>query len=144
MARRLAVDELAPHMHRAMRGLERASRESAVEPGLQHLVRLRVSQVNGCAYCVGLHLGHAREEGVAQRKLDLLAVWRESAVFDGRERAALALAEAATRLSEGPVGEGVWAAAAAEFGEVELAELVWVIATINTWNRVVAMSGGWR
>ncbi|MEU5694560.1 carboxymuconolactone decarboxylase family protein [Actinosynnema sp. NPDC020468] len=143
MTIRVAADRLAPHMTRAMKGLEKASRESSLEGSVQELVRLRASQVNGCAYCVDLHVTDAREEGEEQRRLDLLVVWREADLYTERERAALGLTEAVTRLADGPVSDEVWAAAAAVFSEVELTELLWVIATINTWNRVAAASRAW-
>ncbi|HEX4833007.1 MAG TPA: carboxymuconolactone decarboxylase family protein [Trebonia sp.] len=140
---RSAVDDLAPRISRAMASLDAASRQVGVEAGLLELVRARTSQLNGCAYCVDTHSRDARTGGEAERRLYALPVWRETPFFTARERAALALAEAAARLTDGPVSDDVFAAAAAEFTEVELAELIWTIAVINAWNRVGAIARPW-
>jgi AhpD family alkylhydroperoxidase len=140
---RLAADDLAPAISRAMNHLETASRKTELEPALQELIRARASQLNGCAYCVDMHNRDAREGGESERRLFALPVWRETPFFTARERAALALTEAGTRLTDGPVSDEVWAAARAQFSDTELAALVWVIATINAWNRVGAMAHAW-
>jgi AhpD family alkylhydroperoxidase len=143
IAVRLAVDTLAPHINKAMNALDAASRQISLEPALQELVRLRASQINGCGYCVDLHSRDARTGGESERRLYALPVWRETPFFTGRERAALALTEAATRLSDGPVPESVVAEAAEHFSEVELAELLWTITVINAWNRLGATARPW-
>ncbi|WP_433274038.1 carboxymuconolactone decarboxylase family protein [Actinosynnema sp. CS-041913] len=143
MTIRLSVRELTPDTLGAMGALSKAARATTLGPRLRELVQVRASQVNGCAYCVDLHTREAREAGEQQRRLDLLPVWRDAPGFTDRERAALALTEAVTRLSDG-VPEDVWAAAAERFEERELAELLWVIATINTWNRMVATTHAWE
>jgi len=140
---RLAVDDLVPHLSKAMSSLEAASRKVRLEPSLQELVRARASQLNGCAYCVDMHSRDAVEGGESTRRIFLLPVWRETALFTPRERAALALTEAATRLTDGPVPDDVFAAAAAEFDETELAELIWTITVINAWNRLGATARPW-
>ncbi|HWG24111.1 carboxymuconolactone decarboxylase family protein [Actinospica sp.] len=138
---RVAADKLAPAAMRAMSALDKATAESGLESGLKELVRARASQINGCAYCVETHTGDALAGGETQRRLFLLPVWQETGLFTARERAALQLTEAVTRLSDGPVGDEVWAAA--EFDETELAELVWLITTINAWNRVNVAAHVW-
>jgi AhpD family alkylhydroperoxidase len=140
---RVAADKLAPAAMRAMSALSRATDESSLEDVLKHLVRARASQINGCAYCVEMHSNDALAVGDTQRRLFLLPVWRETGLFTARERAALDLTEAVTRLAEGPVTDEVWAAAAAEFDETELAELVWLITAINAWNRVSVSAHTW-
>jgi AhpD family alkylhydroperoxidase len=140
---RLAVDDLVPHLSKAMNSLEAASRKVRLEASLQELVRARASQLNGCAYCVDMHSRDAVEGGESTRRIFLLPVWRETALFTPRERAALALTEAATRLTDGPVPDDVFAAAAAEFAETELAELIWTITVINAWNRLGATARPW-
>jgi AhpD family alkylhydroperoxidase len=140
---RLAVDKLAPHINRAMNALDQAAHDVSLESSLVELVKARASQLNGCAYCVDLHTRNATHAGEDQRRLHSLAVWRESPYFTARERAALALTEAATKLTDGPVGDDVFAAAAAEFTEVELAELIWAITVINAWNRLGATARPW-
>ncbi len=140
---RLAVDELVPHLDKAMNALEAASRRTSLEASLQELVRARASQLNGCAYCVDMHSRDARAAGESERRLFLLPVWREVPFFTARERAALALTEAMTRLTEYGVTDEVFAAAAAEFDQLQLAELIWVITVINAWNRLGASAHPW-
>ncbi|MFC7550647.1 carboxymuconolactone decarboxylase family protein [Plantactinospora sp. GCM10030261] len=142
-APRLAVDTLAPHIDKAMNALDAASRQTRLEAPLLELVRARASQLNGCAYCVDMHSRDARDGGETERRLYALPVWREAPFFTARERAALALTEAATRLTDGPVTDEVYAAAAAEFDETELAELIWTITVINAWNRLGATARPW-
>ncbi|MBR7825450.1 carboxymuconolactone decarboxylase family protein [Actinospica sp. MGRD01-02] len=140
---RIAADKLAPAAMRAMSALDKATASSGLEAGLKELVRARASQINGCAYCVETHTNDALAGGEGRRRLFLLPVWQETGLFTARERAALALTEAVTRLSDGPVADGVWAAAAAEFDDTELADLVWLITTINAWNRVNVAAHVW-
>ena len=140
---RLAVDTLAPHINRAMNALDAASREVGLESSLLELVRARASQLNGCAYCVDTHSKDAREAGESERRLYALPVWRETPFFTARERAALELTEAATRLTDGHVGDEVFARAAARFDATELAELIWTITVINAWNRLGAVARPW-
>ncbi len=140
---RLAVDDLAPRLAKAMNALEAASRDTSLEGSLQELVRTRASQLNGCAYCVDMHSRDALAGGEDQRRLFLLPVWRDTELFTARERAALALTEAMTRLADRQVDEDVFAAAAAQFSEVELAELVWAVTVINAWNRLGATTHAW-
>jgi AhpD family alkylhydroperoxidase len=140
---RLAVDELVPHINKAMNALDAASRRTTLEAPLLELVRARASQLNGCAYCVDQHTRDAREGGESERRLYALSIWRETPFFTARERAALALTEAATRLTDGPVSDDVYDRAAGEFSEVELAELIWTIAVINAWNRLGAAARPW-
>jgi AhpD family alkylhydroperoxidase len=140
---RVAADKLAPAAMRAMTALDKATAGSGLEAGLKELVRARASQINGCAYCVETHTNDALAGGETQRRVLLLPVWRETGLFTTRERAALELTEAVTRLSDGPVTDVVWDAAAAEFDETELSELVWLITTINAWNRVNVAAHVW-
>jgi AhpD family alkylhydroperoxidase len=140
---RLDVEALAPHNSDAMHALDKATRKVSLPPALLELVRLRASQLNGCAYCVDLHSGDARKGGESERRLYALPAWREMPFFTARERAALALTEAATRLTDGPVSDAVYDEAAAHFSEVELAELLWTITVINAWNRLGATARPW-
>src|SRR5579875_929871 len=140
---RVAADELAPRISRAMEALEGASRKTGLEAQLQELVRLRASQLNGCVYCVDTHSRDAVKGGDAEQRIFALPVWRDAPFFTARERAALELTEAGTRLTDGPVPDEVYERAAAEFTETELAELIWVIAVINAWNRVGVVARPW-
>ncbi|WP_155370809.1 carboxymuconolactone decarboxylase family protein [Catellatospora vulcania] len=140
---RVAVDKLAPHLNKAMNALDTASRDTKLETGLLELVRTRVSQINGCAYCVDMHSGDAVTGGEDPRRVYTLPVWREAPFFTGREQAALELAEAMTRLSEAPVAEETIARAGEHFTEVELAELIWTVTVINAWSRLGATARPW-
>ena len=140
---RVAVGELAPHIDKAMNALDAASRDTRLEGGLLELVRARASQINGCAYCVDMHTRDAVAGGDDARRLFALPVWRQTPFFTGRERAALELTEAMTRLSEAPITDETIARTAEHFTEVELAELMWTITVINAWNRLGATARPW-
>ncbi|WP_144122912.1 carboxymuconolactone decarboxylase family protein [Catellatospora sichuanensis] len=140
---RVAVDKLAPHINKAMNALDAASRITVLDAGLLELVRTRVSQINGCAFCVDMHSGDAVTGGDDPRRVFALPAWREAPFFTGRERAALELAEAMTRLSEAPVGDETLARAAEHFTEAELAELIWTVTVINAWSRLGATARPW-
>ncbi|MEW2520339.1 carboxymuconolactone decarboxylase family protein [Actinacidiphila alni] len=140
---RLAVDKLAPHINRAMNALDAAAREVSLEAPLLELVRARASQLNGCAYCVDTHSKDARDGGESERRLYALPVWRETPFFTARERAALELTEAVTRLADHHIGDEVYGRAAAHFTDKELAELIWAITVINAWNRLGATGRPW-
>ena len=111
--------------------------EGPLDAGLRALVEARASQINGCAFCLAMHLDEARSAGVEGVKLDALAAWRDVHAFDDRERAALALTEAMTRLADGTgVADEVWSAARDCFDDEELACLLEVVAVINAFNRL--------
>ncbi|MFE7269048.1 carboxymuconolactone decarboxylase family protein [Streptomyces sp. NPDC057623] len=122
----------------AMSSLSAAAKRGLGDPALAELVVLRASQLNHCAFCLDMHLALAREYGVSERQLDLLASWEEAeGVFDERERAALALTEAVTVLTDGFVPDTVYERAAAHFDDVRLAHLIALVVAINNWNRVM-------
>jgi AhpD family alkylhydroperoxidase len=122
----------------AITTLSKAVAASSLDPELQQLVKLRASQINGCAFCTQLHLNESRHMGIAAPKLDLLAVWREAGVFSDREKAALAWTELLTRLSEHHITDDDYASVSAHFAPSELAWLSAAVAVINTWNRIAA------
>lgn len=121
--------------------LEEYLAQSSVETHLLHLIKLRASQMNGCAFCLAMHARDLRTEGESEDRLHVLSAWRETDWFTPRERAALAFTEAVTSLTNGEVSDEVFAQARAEFSETELADLTLAIATINTWNR---LNVAWR
>ncbi|MES5816504.1 carboxymuconolactone decarboxylase family protein [Streptomyces sp. RG80] len=122
----------------AMSALSAAAKKGLGDPALAELVMIRASQLNHCAFCLDMHLGIAREHGVSERQLDLLAAWEEAGdVYDERERAALALTEAVTVLTDGFVPDDVYERAAQHFDDVRLAHLTGLIVAINNWNRVM-------
>jgi AhpD family alkylhydroperoxidase len=133
---RLNLRALAPEPYRALAGVERALGQSALEPGLRELVKLRASQLNGCAYCLRTHMQAARGQGVAEVKLDVLGAWREADVFDDRERAALRLADEVTRMHDSGEADAAIEAACELFDEAEVASLIFTIAIMNAWNRL--------
>jgi AhpD family alkylhydroperoxidase len=125
----------------AMAGLERAVRRSALEPELLELIRVRASQINGCAYCLAMHNRDARARGEHQTRLDTVAAWREAPFFTARERAALAWCEALTELPATGAPEEVFAAVDAAFSPEETAALTFAIVAINGWNRLAVGLG---
>ncbi len=140
---RLAVEKLAPAASRALNALDDAVRKTSIEPGLLDLVRLRASQINGCAYCVDMHSRDALAAGETERRVFAVTVWRETPFFTARQRAALELTEAMTRLADHPIADEIFDRVASEFSERELAELMWVITVINAWNRLGATARPW-
>jgi AhpD family alkylhydroperoxidase len=133
---RIDYKEVSPSSFRALLALEGQVRKSSLERRLVELVYLRVSQINGCAFCVDMHDKDLRAAGEKPERLALLCVWREAPSFTPRERAALAYAEAVTTLGHDPVADAVYEAARAEFGDAGLVELTLGVATINAWNRM--------
>ena len=130
----------APEAYRALAGLEAYLKGSGLELGLLHMLKLRASQMNGCAYCIDMHWKDARAAGESEQRLYGLGAWEESPYYTDRERAALAWVEAITDLHDGHVSDAVYDAARAQFGEKEMADLSWAVAAINAWNRVVIAS----
>ena len=130
---RISFSDAAGAVYRAISALDASA---PLEPRLRELVRIRASQVNGCAFCVDMHCVDAQAAGEHDRRIFALAAWHESPFFDERERAALALTDAMTRLGEPGVPDAVYERAAAAFGEEELGNLMGVIIAINAWNRV--------
>jgi AhpD family alkylhydroperoxidase len=126
----------APGAYRAMAGLEHYLHECGLEEGLLHLVKLRVSQVNGCAYCLDMHWKDLKAAGETEQRLYELNAWRETPFYTERERAALAWAEAVTQVAETHVPDDVYDIAHRQFSEKELADLTLAVATINAWNRL--------
>ena len=126
----------APDGLAALLGVEKYLKDCGLEASLVHLVKTRVSQINGCAYCLHMHTREARADGEREARLYLLNAWRESAMFTARERAALAWAEALTTIAVSHAGDEVYEAARAVFSEKELSDLTIAIAMINGWNRI--------
>ena len=136
MTARLDYRTALPEATRALSGLEEVVEASTLEPKLRELVKLRASQINGCAYCVDMHTKDARAIGEDEQRLHLVAVWREAPGFTPRERAALAWTEALTLLSETGAPDDVYAAIAREFDPAEQVALSLAIVAINGWNRL--------
>jgi AhpD family alkylhydroperoxidase len=127
---------LLPAASQAMRSLAAATKEAGLEPALIELVKTRASQINGCAFCLNMHIGDARKQGESAVRLDLLAAWREAPVYSDRERAALAWTEALTLITDGHAPDVVYDEVRRLFSDKEMAALSWAIVNINGWNRI--------
>src|SRR6187551_3840637 len=135
MEARMNYGKAAPGAMRAMNGLETYLADCGLEPGLLDLVKLRASQINGCAYCVDMHSLDLRAAGETEQRIYALPVWQETPFFSERERAALLWTEKLTLISIDHVPDEVFEQVRQQFSEEELANLTLVIATINAWNR---------
>jgi len=135
-ATRVTLSEEVPDIYKAMLRLDSAVAGTPLERPLKELVRIRASQINGCAYCIDMHTLDARSIGESEQRIYALSAWREAPFFTARERAALALTEAVTLVHDGHVSDAVYAQAAAEFDAAEMSQLAWLIIVINAWNRM--------
>jgi AhpD family alkylhydroperoxidase len=133
---RLDYWKIAPEATRQMTGVNAYLKSSAIGPGLRHLVWLRTSQINGCAYCVDLHTHEALADGERSQRLHCLITWPETALFTAQERAALAWAEALTHISTSHAPEEVYALVRQHFSDKDLVDLTLMIAAMNAWNRM--------
>ncbi|WP_371181728.1 carboxymuconolactone decarboxylase family protein [Xanthomonas sacchari] len=125
-----------PEAYRALLGASQQVHDGTLGSALTELVFLRVSQLNGCAYCIDMHATALRKAGTEPRKLDTLAAWRDSRFFDARERAALDWAEALTTLPAGAPPQAVYDALTAQFDPAGISALTMAVAVINAWNRL--------
>jgi AhpD family alkylhydroperoxidase len=145
---RLDFDAVAPGFSRAMAALDRAATKEldsvGLDPGLRELVRIRASQLNGCAYCIDMHTKDARAAGETEQRLYALPAWRETPFFTSRERAALAFTESVTLLASTHVPETDYEAVAKEFGPAEIGALVALLVAINAWNRIGVATRAWE
>lgn len=137
MSQRLDYMDAAPDAFQAVLRLEtHVAQKSGLDPVAQHVVKLRASQINGCAFCVDMHIKECRALGLSEQWIGLIAVWREAHVFSAQERALLAFTEAVTRLGEEGVPDDIYDAALEWFSEPQLVEIVVAIGMINLWNRL--------
>ena len=140
MEERLNYVKAAPNGYRAMAALNRYVEDIDLEPLLLELVRMRASQINGCAYCLDMHSKDARALGESEQRLYALNAWRETTFFTPRERAGLAWIEAVTLVSETHVPDEVYEDARTHFSEKEIFDLTFIASTINAWNRIAIAS----
>jgi AhpD family alkylhydroperoxidase len=137
MTQRLAIQDVDATAYQAVLGMERYVRTSGLDKALYELIKIRASQLNGCAYCLDMHHHDARAGGEDQRRLDVLSAWREvPKLYTERERAAFALTEAVTLIADDGVPDDVWAQAQRHFDDAGMIHLLMAIATINVWNRL--------
>ena len=136
MKTRLNYARTNPGLYEAMDALDQYVAACGLEEGLLHLVRLRVSQINGCAYCIDMHWKDLRSLQEGELRLYSLDAWRETPFYTARERAALAWSEVVTRIADGHASDVEYEAARLAFTEKELSDLTLAVATINAWNRL--------
>jgi AhpD family alkylhydroperoxidase len=134
-------DKIAPAVSTALQAIGKAVDESGLEKPLTELIKVRASQINGCAFCLQYHLNLARKLEVSPTKLDLVAVWREAAIFSARDRAALAWTEALTLIAGNHVTDTLYTELQRQFSESEIALLTAAIGAINFWNRLAGSMG---
>ncbi|MGW0941981.1 carboxymuconolactone decarboxylase family protein [Streptomyces sp. NPDC002623] len=137
---RVALKKITPDVSAAMGSLHgaavSAAQDAKVEPELLELIRIRASQLNGCAFCLDMHTKDARAQGETEQRIYALNAWRETPFFTERERAALALTESVTLVHDGQVPDAVYAEAAEVFDEAQVAALIWAATVINAYNRI--------
>lgn len=136
MKQRINYSELAPNALKGMMALEKYISESALEKSLYELVKLRASQINGCAYCIDMHSKDARNAGETEQRLYALNAWKETPFYTARERAALEWTESLTLISENDVSDELYQSVRKHFEESELITLTMAIVAINGWNRL--------
>lgn len=136
MSDRINLLKESPEAYKAMAGIEEYLRNSALDKKLYELVKIRASQINGCAYCINMHTRDARKAGETDQRMHLLNAWRETELYTAKERAALALTEAVTLIADQHVSDDIYKEAAKHFDKKELAALIMAIVAINSWNRI--------
>jgi AhpD family alkylhydroperoxidase len=140
MKQRFDITVVAAEGYKAMLGVHSYVQNSGIDLGLLELVKIRVSQINGCAFCLAMHIPLARKNGVSDDQLNLLVAWREAPVFNPQERAALAWAESMTSLVGGDVPDHVYEQACEQFSPKEIANLSFAVSEINAWNPLMVCS----
>ena len=136
MKPRMNFYQAAPDTIKALSALETRIQSTGLEGSLIELVKIRASQINGCAYCINMHTEDARKRGETEQRIYLLSAWRESPLYSDRERAALAWTEAVTLISETHAPDDVYEQVRMQFSEQETVNLTMLVATINAWNRL--------
>ncbi len=135
MTQRVDYKAASPHAFKAMAGLQAAVNHSGLEPALLELIKVRASQINGCAFCIDMHYREGREKGLSEAQMYMLNAWREAPVYTARERAALAWTDAITLVAQSHAPDEAYEQALAEFGDEQLVNLTLAIVAINGWNR---------
>ena len=141
MKARMNYTAANPEAYQTMLQLEKFVRESGLEPKWLELIKIRASQINGCAFCLDMHTKDARKLGETEQRIYLLNAWREADVYSEEERAILALTEAVTLIAERGVSEGVYAQVREHFEEKQIVSLIMAINVINCWNRLAITTG---
>lgn len=140
MQQRFDLTSVAADGYKAMLGVHSYVQKSGLNLGLLELIKIRVSQMNGCAFCLAMHAPLARQNGISEDQLTLLAAWREAPVFSKQERAALAWAESSTHLTGDGVPDHIYEQMCNQFSTREIADISFAVAEINAWNRLMVCS----
>ncbi|PDO85977.1 carboxymuconolactone decarboxylase family protein [Kosakonia sacchari] len=140
MSNRVNLFQTVPALIKTLGDASQASHASSLDIGIKNLVDIRASQLNGCAFCLDMHVKQAKLHGERELRIYHVAIWRESPLFTAKEKAALALCEALTKLDAHGVSDELYREAREHFSEVELSELAFSIAIINSWNRLMVLS----
>ena len=144
MSERINLGKSAPKLYQAVAAMEKLASDAAASAGIaqgfSHLLRLRASQINQCAFCVRMHTRDALATGESSDRVSVLAAWRETGYFTEKERAALELVEAITLISEGQVSDTIYEQAAASLSPDEISAIEWMAIVINAWNRIAISS----
>jgi AhpD family alkylhydroperoxidase len=136
MQQRIDVTKVSPAAYQAVAALQTYVDQSSLDAKLRELIKIRASQINGCAFCLGMHTRDARKTGETDERMHLLAAWREAPIYSARERAALAWVEAITLVTQGHVPDEVFEAVRKQFSDKEIVDLTAAAAAINIWNRI--------
>ena len=136
MQQRIDVTKVSPAVYQAAAALQTYVDQSGLDAKLRELMKIRASQINGCAFCLAMHTRDARKIGETDERMHLLAAWREAPVYSARERAALAWVEAITLVTQGHVPDEAFEAVRKQFSEKKIVDLTAAAAAINTWNRI--------
>ena len=136
MEQRIDPKKVTPAAYKAIAGLQNFVDQSSLDARLRELIKIRASQINGCAYCLAMHTRDARKLGETDERMHLLNAWREAPIFSAREQAALAWTEALTLITQGHVPDEVYEQVRRQFSEDEIVELTLAVIAINSWNRI--------
>ena len=136
METRFLMDKVNPQGYAAMLALEKYVASSSIDKKLRDLIKIRASQINGCAYCIDIHTREARQHGETEQRIYVLDAWRDAPFFTPQEQAVLALTEAITLIAKDHVPDEIYNAVRQHFDEAQIAEIIMAIVTINAWNRI--------
>ena len=140
MSTRINHFQTVPSLTKALMDTSMASGKSSIDPFIKSLIDIRASQMNGCAFCLDMHIKQAKMKGERELRLYHVSIWRESPLFTAKEKAALALTEALTAISNTGISDELYGSTKEHFSEVEISELTFAIALINMWNRLQILS----
>ncbi|MFN2745010.1 MULTISPECIES: carboxymuconolactone decarboxylase family protein [Bacillus] len=136
METRFLMEKVNPAGYAGMVELEKAQASSSLDPVLKELIKIRASQLNGCAFCLNMHTKDARQNGESEQRIYALNAWREAPFYTEKERAVLALTEAVTTIADAGLPDDIYNEVRAHFSESETAEIIMAVVTINAWNRI--------